>query len=158
LRASAPMQSRGCRWRRRGPEQYVPKRYYVFVLRDSIARHWASPDAENAPESQSPTAEVGEAVFEEAAAADIQAAAIKEGTGERDLGYALPPQIRAVAVQIYDEAEKAGRKPPNITEAFHLVKERLAPKRAPKTRVFPVLQEEDFKNRRWTEGQRSPKK
>jgi hypothetical protein len=45
------------------PEQYMPKRYYLFVLRDSISRHWASPDPENAVKSQSPPADVREAVF-----------------------------------------------------------------------------------------------
>jgi hypothetical protein len=138
------------------PEQYKPKRYYVFVLRDSVSRHWASPNPENAVESQSPTAEVRETLFEEAAAADI--AAIKEGTGKRNREYASEPQIRETAVKIYDEADKTGAKPPNMPEAFNLIAKRLAPKLAPKRRVFPVLREDEFENRRWEPGQRSPKK
>jgi hypothetical protein len=140
------------------PEQYMPKRYYLFVLRDSISRHWASFDPENAVKSQSPPADVREAVFEEAAAADIQATVIKEATGSRNREYASEPQIRETAVQIYDEHAKAGAKPPNMPEAFDLIAKRLAPKLAPKRRVFPVLREDEFKNRRWKPGKHSTKK
>jgi hypothetical protein len=140
-----------------GPEKYLAHRYYLFVRRDSVSGHWPSANSENA-EEKSPTSELRETVFEEAAAADVQAAAIKKETGRRNRGYALEPQIWEAAVQIYDEAAKAGAKPPNITEAFHLIAKRLAPKLAPKRRVFPVLREDEFKNRRWRAGQTCPKR
>jgi hypothetical protein len=79
--------------------------------------------------------------------------------GEGDSGprrlEASEGAIRRELTAIYDEAEKAGTRPPNAPEAFDLVKKRLAPKSVSRDRARPIIRE--FKDRRWGPGQRSAK-
>jgi hypothetical protein len=114
----------------------------IFVSTDDVLKIWTTPISVSAEESRPISAE-------------------KNGLASRPVTErkrASTPEIRETAVRIYDEAEKAGAKPPNITEAFHLIAKRLAPRLAPKRKVFPVLSEKQFEDRRWGPGQRSPKK
>jgi hypothetical protein len=113
----------------------------VWVLKESIRQYWKDDEPESTGQTH-PQPSTPE---------------IPTGSLPKKRAYASDPQIRETAVQIYDEAEKAGAKPPNVIEAFPLVKERLAPKRAPKRKVLPILAEDQFENRRWKPGQHSPK-
>ena len=62
------------------------------------------------------------------------------------------PEIRTVLAEIYEEAEAAGRKPPNVNEAYQLVVKRVAPKHAPKSKVMTELKA--FAKRRLGRGKR----
>jgi len=127
------------------PEQYLPRRYYLFVLRESISRYWVGLDPEKPFESQSPAAEGGAGV---AAAPDIQESTIKDGRN------ASNSAIRQTLLQIYDEADAAGTRPPNSAEVFALVAKRLLPLRTSREKARPIIKE--FEDRRWIPGQRSP--
>jgi hypothetical protein len=69
---------------------------------------------------------------------------------------ASPAEIRRALAYIYDEAEKAEKRPPNVIEAPREVAKVLAPKLAPKRKVEKILPE--FKHRRFRPGQRTRKK
>jgi hypothetical protein len=116
----------------------------IFVFKDDVLKTWGNPLSDRADKRQ-------------------RAVNLEENSGEVskpviERAIASKAEIRKTAGEIYDEAERVGAKPPNITEAFRLIAERLAPKLAPKSIVFPILRENEFKNRRWDPGQRSSKK
>jgi hypothetical protein len=110
------------------PANYLPKRYYVFVLKDSFFQHWESHSEGSQHESltkNEPASEV---------------------------------EIREAARQVYDEAEALEGKPPNINQAADLIVGRLEPKRALRKQVRPILDEEAFRRRRQPRGVRPKKK
>jgi hypothetical protein len=83
-------------------------------------------------------------------------AVVGEGTGNRTQVNASESTIRQALSAIYDEAQKAGTRPPNAAEAFDLLKKQLAPKSVSRDRARPIIKE--FEDRRWGPGQRSAKK
>jgi hypothetical protein len=117
------------------PPENAPVRL-AYLLSNQLFQHWAP--LENAVESQSPTA------------------AINEGTGRPKRVPASEDAIRHELKAMYDEAEKAGTRPPNAAEAFPEVKKRLAPKKVSRQRARPIIKE--FEDRRWDAGQRSPQR
>jgi hypothetical protein len=127
-----------------GPDLWCPS-INIFVFKDDVIKIWGNKN----PRSHDPLEGVQRREDPE------------EGPKHSKIpgkvhGPASEAAVRRALLEIYDEADDAGTRPPNENEALRQVKKRIAPKTTSRKTVRPILKE--FENRRWDRGQHSPKK